>query len=181
MSDSANYDKFRTLLRELFMFDRADLDFGIYRIMNAKRDEIERFLEKDLLPQVREILAKATGSSDQKVLDALEAEVFADLYNFFRRYYKEGDFISLRRYKEGVYAIPYEGEEVKLYWANQDQYYVKSSENFRDYGFKLGDSRTARFRLVSAGTETANNKTVADQARRFIIAKEPIQVDGATW
>ena len=61
---------------------------------------------------------------------ALENEVFSHLYNFFRRYYSEGDFISLRRYKEGVYAIPYEGEEVKLHWANADQYYVKSSETF---------------------------------------------------
>jgi len=32
-------DKFKKLLAELFMFDQADLDFGIYRIMNAKRDE----------------------------------------------------------------------------------------------------------------------------------------------
>ena len=40
------------------MFDQADLDFGIYRIMNAKRDEIMRFLDRDLLPQVREALVE---------------------------------------------------------------------------------------------------------------------------
>jgi adenine-specific DNA-methyltransferase len=28
--------KFQQLLRELFQFDCADLDFGIYRIMNYK-------------------------------------------------------------------------------------------------------------------------------------------------
>ena len=39
--------------------------------------------------------------------------LFFDLYNFFRRHYNEGDFLSLRRYKEGVYAIPYEGEELE--------------------------------------------------------------------
>jgi adenine-specific DNA-methyltransferase len=33
--------------------DQADLDFGIYRIMNQKRDEVVRFLDKDLLPQVQ--------------------------------------------------------------------------------------------------------------------------------
>lgn len=180
MSQSANYDKFRSLLRELFMFDRADLDFGIYRIMNAKRDEIERFLENGLLPQVREILEKATGSNEPRVLDALEAEVFADLYTFFRRYYKDGDFISLRRYKEGVYAIPYEGEEVKLYWANHDQYYIKSSENFRDYRFKVDDGRTVHLQLVDACTETANNKSVEGQERRFILADEVISVDDDT-
>ena len=51
-----SYDKFRKLLAELFMFDQADLDFGIYRIMNAKRDEITRFLDVDLLPQLKDAL-----------------------------------------------------------------------------------------------------------------------------
>ena len=37
-------DKFQRLLRELFQFDCADLDFGIYRIMNRKRDVIEKKL-----------------------------------------------------------------------------------------------------------------------------------------
>jgi len=178
MTSSANYEKFRELLRELFMFDRADLDFGIYRIMNAKRGEIERFLESDLLPQVKEALASSSPGSDPGAVGALEAEVFADLYNFFRRYYKEGDFLSLRRYKEGVYAIPYEGEEVKLYWANHDQYYIKSSENFRDYRFTLDDGRTVHFKLVEADTDAGNNKTVAGQERRFILSKRPIEAHG---
>ncbi len=38
--------KFQNLLRELFQFDCADLDFGIYRIMNDKRVVIERFIER---------------------------------------------------------------------------------------------------------------------------------------
>jgi len=42
--------------------------------------------------------------------------------------FKDGDFVSLRRYKKDTYAIPYEGEEVKLHWANSDQYYIKSGE-----------------------------------------------------
>jgi len=42
-------EKVKKLLRELFQFDTQDLDFGIYRIMNFKRDAIERFIEKDLL------------------------------------------------------------------------------------------------------------------------------------
>ena len=74
---------------------------------------------------------KAAGTD----ISALETDVYSALYSFFNRYYDEGDFISKRRYKEGVYAIPYEGEEVKLYWANQDQYYIKTSENFKDYTF----------------------------------------------
>lgn len=205
---SANLDKLRRLLAELFQLDQADLDFGIYRIMNAKREEITRFLESELLPQVKEAFqeyhqggraeieeqlaeaikqAKALGVEDPEKLPtviefrkklaaavdvtALENEVFSYLYNFFRRYYNEGDFLSLRRYKEGVYAIPYEGEEVKLHWANADQYYIKTTEYFRNYAFKLPSGKRVHFKLAEADTERDNNQTQTGNDRRFILSE----------
>ena len=212
-----NYDKLIGLLKELFQFDRADLDFGIFRIMNQKRDEISAFLEKDLLPQVEKAFsehqvadvinfeeklkktikhAKEAGYDPEespkikelreKILSygvdvkALENEVFSHLYNFFRRYYHEGDFLSLRRYKEGVYAIPYEGEEVKLYWANHDQYYIKSSEYLRDYAFKLPTGKPVYFKLIDADIEKDNVKAQNGKERRFILFEEnPVEeIDG---
>lgn len=200
--------KLKSLLRELFQLDNADLDFGIYRIMNAKRVEIERFLDNDLLPQVKKAFEQYQSSdsagtknelaklvqqltdagvdpeSSPKVKDlrakladavdvsALESQVFSDLYNFFRRYYSEGDFLSLRRYKEGVYAIPYEGEEVKLYWANHDQYYIKSSEYLRDYRFKVAGGRVVHFKVVDADAEKDNVKAANGNERRFVLALE---------
>jgi adenine-specific DNA-methyltransferase len=153
--------------------------------MNARRDEINQFLESDLLPQVREAFGEYKSSDKaeiQKELDkvvegvktagmdpeqapkvkelrarlaeeavdvtALENEVYDHLYSFFSRYYDEGDFISLRRYKEGVYAIPYEGEEVKLHWANHDQYYIKTTEHFRDYAFKTPSGHRVHFKIA---------------------------------
>ena len=211
-----NYERLIKLLKELFMIDRPDLDFGIYRIMNQKRDEITKFLDKDLLPQVKESFA-AYGSGGHKDIQAqldeaikqaqtlganpddlpkvkelkekleaavdvtdLENEVYSHLYNFFRRYYSDGDFLSLRRYKKDVYAIPYEGEEVKLHWANADQYYIKSSENFRDYTFKLGElpadgeedtRKTVHLKLVEADTEVANVKEQQGKERRFVLCE----------
>ncbi len=212
-----NYDKLIGLLKELFQFDRADLDFGIFRIMNQKRDEISAFLEKDLLPQVKKAFsehqsadvinfeeklkktikhAKEAGYDPEespkikelreKILsygvdvESLENEVFSHLYNFFRRYYHEGDFLSLRRYKEGVYAIPYEGEEVKLYWANHDQYYIKSSEYLRDYAFKLPSGKSVHFKLIDADIEKDNVKAQNGNERRFILFEEnPVEeIDG---
>ena len=38
------------------MMDQADLDFGIYRIMNVKREEVENFLAHDLLPTIKDSL-----------------------------------------------------------------------------------------------------------------------------
>ena len=70
------YEKLKDILREMFQMDQADLDFGIYRIMNAKRDEIEKFLDKELLPQVKEEFAKYRGTEiedKKKELSRLEA------------------------------------------------------------------------------------------------------------
>ena len=205
---STSYHKLRQLLEELFQFNREDLDFGIYRIMNQKRVEIFKFLDQDLLPQVEEAfseyragdeaqvheelarLEKTLGDAgvtaesspkylalkerlvERKDLSALENEVYSDLYTFFRRYYKNGDFLSLRRYKPGVYAVPYEGEEVKLHWANADQYYIKTAENFRNYRFKLEGVGYVNFDLVSATTERDNNKPSNGKERRFVLREE---------
>jgi adenine-specific DNA-methyltransferase len=54
--------KFQNLLRELFQFDCADLDFGIYRIMNQRRAVSEPFSEKDLTNAVgRELNSGASA------------------------------------------------------------------------------------------------------------------------
>ena len=42
-------EKFITLLREIFEVDKSDLDFGIYRIMNHKREIINSFVKKDVM------------------------------------------------------------------------------------------------------------------------------------
>lgn len=204
---SEQLDRFINLMKGIFEIDKSDLDFGIYRIMNIRKREIETFLTEGLPKRVKETLAPFADNSDdirdkiaaikkqcedlgidieqskklfaqyqelQKKLaqgtdlSALETDVYSALFSFFNRYYDEGDFISKRRYKEGVYAIPYEGEEVKLYWANQDQYYIKTSENFMDYTFKA-DDYTVHFRLVDATTEQNNNKEAKDAKRVFML------------
>lgn len=200
-------------LKEMFQMDQADLDFGIYRIMNAKRDEISQFLEKDLLPTLRTTLQEfqPAGLADKQKeladaianakklkidpdslevvqqlnaeladggdLDRTEDKVFSDLYTFFSRYYSDGDFLSLRRYKEGVYAMPFEGEEVKLHWANADQYFIKSAENFTRYAFKSAQGRV-RLELTYVSTERDNNKSSEGGERRFILADAPLAMDG---
>ena len=202
-------EKFQRLLRELFQFDCADLDFGIYRIMNYKRDVIERFITKDLpeaiaeeldrgaladqsqaakelrevAQQIKETLGKDALDADDNLAktydetplgkkylglkakaaggrgrEALEASIFNHLYTFFGRYYQDGDFISKRRYsKRQRYAIPYNGEEVYLYWANNDQYYVKTAEHFHDYTF-FSRGVTVHFKLQAADIEQNNVK-----------------------
>lgn len=201
------YENFIKKLKEIFMMDHAELDFGIYRIMNQKRSDIQDFIEKDLLPQVKQLLAENNSTASAlneelkqaiqachsvginpdespKVMEikkrmaasadvtALENEVYSHLTTFFSRYYDEGDFISKRRYKDNTYAIPYNGEEVKLYWANADQYYIKTSEYFKNYTFRLADHRAVHFVLKEASTEQNNNKAQNNQERRFALYEE---------
>jgi adenine-specific DNA-methyltransferase len=40
--------KFQQLLRELFQFEHGDLNFGIYRIMNLRRSQMERWINEEL-------------------------------------------------------------------------------------------------------------------------------------
>ncbi|PYD83754.1 site-specific DNA-methyltransferase, partial [Pseudomonas syringae pv. pisi] len=92
--------------------------------------------------------------------------------------YEQGDFISQRRYKGDTYAIPYAGEEVMLHWANKDQYYTKSGENFSNYSFRLDDGRAVHLRLAAADTAKDNRKD-NDKERRFVLvtAKTVTRVD----
>jgi len=74
-------DKVKRLLRELFQFDAQDLDFGIYRILNFRRNEIEKFIEKDLIEAVEaefKEYAKAGLVELQTDIERLKAEIIRD-------------------------------------------------------------------------------------------------------
>ena len=151
---SSSSEKFQYLLREIFQFDCADLDFGIYRIMNYRRGVIEAFIAEDLPCTIADELQRGPLAGHGGLSrEALEATIYNHLHAFFSRYYQDGDFISKRRYsRRQRYAIPYNGEEVYLHWANNDQYYVKSDEHFRNYVFTR-QGITVRFAVQAAHVE----------------------------
>lgn len=134
-----------------------------------------------------------------------ESEVYDHLYHFFERYYDKGDFVSLRRLsretdrKAQPYAIPYAGEEVKLHWANADQYYVKTGENFSHFAFDaakhpsvarlssfekvtrgIPESCPVRFEVVDA--DEGEHGNVKDDKDRFFIlhAASPCEMKDGT-
>ncbi|MBP8123747.1 MAG: site-specific DNA-methyltransferase [Caldilineaceae bacterium] len=228
-----NRQKLQKLLRDLFQFDTADLDFGIYKILHHRKDEIERFIQEDLLNAVQEALsdyaegqrrelereleqerAKVTQNLGRNAIDPAgrvigtyldvplvqgylalqermtsadvaaetEAHIYNDLYTFFSRYYDKGDFLSKRRYssKEPKYFIPYNGEEVLLHWANRDQYYVKTGEQFTDYRFRLDESgredqRRVHFKIERA--EVPQDNVKGDSDRDFVLRPQ----DPVVW
>ena len=234
--------RFQDLLRELFQFDCAALDFGIYRILNYKREQVEGFitirlprivdeafaeyatadraaLEQQLeqrrqeirkifgdqaldeygqlqlfrdTPLGEEYLALREKYAQYGVAEELKARVYNDLFTFFSRYYEDGDSVSKRRYgRDETYAIPYSGEEVVLHWANKDQYYVKTGEQFKTYRFKPAlpaPSVVERSRAEGAGdfavafelrNATAEQNNAKGNRRYFVLAGEnPVEQVG---
>ena len=73
---SQNYEKLKTLLKELFQLDQPDLDFGFYRIMHATSVEVSQFLDNDLLPQVKAVF-KQYKQADKADLEKNLSELIA--------------------------------------------------------------------------------------------------------
>ncbi len=55
-------DTLRGKLRDMFHFSHNDLDFGIFRILKIKRDEVNQFIDEKLPSIVDEALAEVTDS-----------------------------------------------------------------------------------------------------------------------
>lgn len=225
-------------LKELFQIDQPDLDFGFYRIMHTKAQQVSDFIDKDLLKIVEDAFGQADDNRKEELqsayekaiqtakefgaanpeetepvkkaktaLDAVkdttsaEGEIYDHLYRFFERYYDDGDFISRRYYtretpgKAAPFAIPYNGEEVKLQWANADQYYIKTAEYFNNFTFDLRQAREVKdgrlsfgdeddtplrvhFRIVEATEGEHGNIKASDANKRFFIihTKKPIEL-----
>ena len=49
-------NRFISLLKQIFELDKSDLDFGIYRVMNLRKTQIEEFLTQRLPQMVQEKL-----------------------------------------------------------------------------------------------------------------------------
>jgi adenine-specific DNA-methyltransferase len=221
-------DQLKGFLNELFQFDSQDLDFGVYKILHYKRNEIKDFIEILLTDKVKEQLKTLTTEEAEKLKEELadlekdgiveawlkadeterktlekfgkdkireylkvkgevtglrvSAETENQIYNhltlFFSRYYDKGDFISKRRFgKNEKYVVPYNGEETHFHWANHDQYYIKSSETFQQYAFKIPiakGSMVVNFKLTAAQMEQGNVK--ADEPNYFMLSEKEAEI-----
>lgn len=161
--------------------------------------------EPENAPKVKEIRQQMEAL---KNTSSSEAEVYDLLFRFFERYYDGGDFISRRYYiretegRAAPFAVPYYGEEVKLHWANADQYYIKTTEFFSNFSFDLLQSkefsaldemekmslrlpekgkRVVHFRVVDASEGEHGNIKAADDKKRFFIlkAEQPVALTEA--
>ena len=139
----------------------------------ARKSAQKLGFDPDTAPLVQELYERL---AEMRKDAAAEADVYNHLTHFFARYYAEGDFISQRRYASGgraAYLIPYDGEEVKLHWANAEQYYVKTTENYAAYAFTVGAGdakKRVRFEIATADNEKDTIAEPAGKQRRFVLA-----------
>ena len=162
-------------------------------VATAKTYGIQDPEKTEPVMKAKEALDAVSGNQND------EKDIYDHLYRFFERYYDKGDFISnriLTRETAGKslqYAIPYSGEEVKLHWANADQYYIKTSESFNEFSFDLtqapelaridqnerilkgipNEPINVTFKLVDAAEgEHGNVKASDDKKRSFFLTGE---------
>lgn len=67
----SKYDDLVAKLREIFQIDRPDLDFGVYRVLNARADEINDYLSKRLKERVAEALTAGASDNAKAIRAAL--------------------------------------------------------------------------------------------------------------
>ena len=84
-------------------------------------------------------------------IEEMREEIHDHLANFFARYEcGGGDIVPQRRHSvRNRYALPHNGEEVLLHWANRDQYYIKTAALHSSIAFKA-DGKRFRFQISEA-------------------------------
>lgn len=177
---------------------KAELEANITRELEAAKEY--GVADPEQSPKVMEARARYEALRDGATA---EADIYDHLYRFFERYYDDGDFISRRYYaresagKAAPFAIPYNGEEVKLHWANADQYYVKTADYFSNFSFDISQAVEIRtmtndvkvlngipetplkihFRIIDASEGEHGNVKESEEKKRFFVLYEEKPVE----
>jgi adenine-specific DNA-methyltransferase len=161
-------DETKSIGLQLKELEKDDVIKGWLAATDSDKTTLEK-IYPDKFRLYQELTAK---TKDVKVSEETENLIYNHLTQFFSRYYDKGDFISKRRFgKNEKYVLPYNGEETHFYWANHDQYYIKSSETFQHYAFRVSThtgTLTVHFKLHNAQLEQGNVK--ADESNFFMLA-----------
>jgi adenine-specific DNA-methyltransferase len=115
------HEKFKSDLLEILQPEIQDPNFGISKILNFKRKQIQNTI----------------SNIDPLVLpEELSKEIYSFLLKFFSQYYKNGDLYYEGRHYENSTTFSNENG-VLLHWLNKDQHYVKSIDSYNKLGKKF--------------------------------------------
>ena len=116
-------ERFQEHLRVLFQIDTADLDFGIYKILNYKREYIHKFIEEGISEIVDQAFARYCGERmeeighrleevKQKVIDGLGPDAFLPSDEIRKKYENMPlgkDYLGIKERKDDADATDRSG------------------------------------------------------------------------
>lgn len=103
-------EKLKIKLREIFQFENGDLDFSIYKIMNYKRKEIEKFIREGLINEIRKQLVLLSEEGRREMEEKLKEISSKNGVKMYLEALEGGDEERARTYEE---YFPKDIEEYK--------------------------------------------------------------------
>lgn len=112
-------------IKDIFQFSIDKIDSKHSSLHTYYEKEYANFFDNELLELVNNKIK--TLDCDQ---NKLKKEIFDHISTFFSRYYHKGLFVFPQFYpKKNKLLVPYDGQEMFFSWINQNQYYVRMSDN----------------------------------------------------
>ena len=147
----------REKLRDMFHFSHNDLDFGIFRILKIKRDEVNQFIDEKLTTIVDAVLKEVTNTLYESQLAKVKEFVAEEggrrqrewLDNIAENSQQLIDFLQTEDKEELVAPLETDPDELKSKLAFRVYNHVHSffEGYYRDGDFGYNDRSTATYKV----------------------------------
>ena len=147
----------REKLRDMFHFSHNDLDFGIFRILKIKRDEVNQFIEEKLPSIVEEALKEVTNTLYENQLTKVREFVTEEggrrqrewLENIAENSQQLIDFLQTEDREELIAPLETDLDELESKLAFRVYNHIHSffEGYYRDGDFGYNDRSTAQYKV----------------------------------
>lgn len=163
----------REKLREMFQFSNSDLDFGIFRILKIKRDEINLFINEKLTSIVEKALSEVTeqlyDSQLREVKEYIEKEGGTEereyLHNISDHQLPLIDFLTYKKQPHLIVHLETDPEQLKSQLAFRVYNHI---HNFFESYYRDGTLGITTEALHSIRSTTLMRLTIKGQIYSFI-------------
>lgn len=150
-------DTLREKLRDMFHFAHNDLDFGIFRILKIKRDEVNQFIDEKLVIIVDKALSEVTDALYNNQLTAVKEYVSREGGATEQAYLNDIsdnlqlliDFLEYKQQDELITSLQTNPEDLKSKLAFRVYNHIHSffEGYYRDGDFGYNDRSTAQYKV----------------------------------
>ncbi len=158
----------REKLRDMFHFSHTDLNFGIFRILKIKRDEVNQFINEKLTTIVEEALAEVTDTLYESQLTEVKEYIEKEggttekeyLNDISANQLKLIDFLTYKKQDNLIAPLETDPDELKTQLAYRVYNHIHNffERYYRDGDFGYNDRSTAQYK-VDYPDETDYNGT----------------------